>query len=289
MGATRETQVIARGAVELVVEAVGAGPLVVLAHGFPDCPATFRYQVPALVEAGFRVATLAMRGYAPSSAARDGRYDAAALGDDLLAVGEALSPEARFSLVGHDWGAIASYAAAARAPSRLARLITLAVPHLRVALPRFFAPAQLRRSFYMLEFQPRSADARVRANGFARIEALWRRWSPGYSPSPEELEAVRAALEPHVEGPLGYYRALLRPTREVLGLLLARTRVPAMYLHGVDDGCVDLGLARGCEAAYERGCEVVRVRGAGHFLHLERPTEVNGALVRFLGVGRDGG
>jgi pimeloyl-ACP methyl ester carboxylesterase len=281
----RETHVIEQKSVDLVVETHGAGPLVVLAHGFPDCPATFRHQVPVLVEAGFRVATLAMRGYAPSSPARDGRYDAAALADDLLAVGDALSPDEPFSLVGHDWGAVASYAAAARAPSRLSRLVTMAVPHLRVALPRFVTPSQLRRSSYMLEFQPRAADARVRADGFARIEALWRRWSPGYTPSAAELDGVRAALEPHVEGPLGYYRALLRPTREVLGLLIARTRVPAMYLHGVDDGCIGVELARGCEAAYDRGCEVVRVRGAGHFLHLERPAEVNGALVRFL----DGG
>jgi pimeloyl-ACP methyl ester carboxylesterase len=277
-----QTQVLELGDVTLVVEVDGSGPLVVLAHGFPDGMRSFRHQVPALVGAGYTTACVAMRGYAPSSASREGRYDAAALGGDLLAVGEALSPDRPFALVGHDWGAIASYAAAALAPHRIAALVTMAVPHLRVALPRFFRPAQFRRSFYMLEFQARGAEARLRADGFARIDALWRRWSPGLRPSREDMTDVKAGLAPHLDAVLGYYRALFRPRGEALRALFARTRPPSLYLHGRDDGCIGVELARGLEGAYEGSFDLEVLDGAGHFLHLERPDEVNRRLLPFV-------
>ena len=277
-----ETHSIDVGDARLTVEVSGEGPLVVAAHGFPDGIRSFRHQVGPLAAAGFRVARVAMRGYAPSSPSASGRYDAAALGRDLVAVADALSPREAAVLVGHDWGAVASYAAVALRPERFAGLATLAVPHLRVALPRFFNVAQLRRSFYMVRFQAREAEPRLRADDFAQVEALWRRWSPGFVAPPEELAAVKGALAPHLEGPLGYYRALFRPTREALSLLLAKTRIPAIYLHGRNDGCIGVEVVCGIERAYEGGCEVLFVEGAGHFLHQERPEVVNAALVPFV-------
>ncbi|MBM4358661.1 MAG: alpha/beta hydrolase [Deltaproteobacteria bacterium] len=282
-----QTQVLELDDVTLVVEVHGAGPLVVLAHGFPDCLRSFRHQAPALVAAGYSAALVAMRGYAPSSPSRSGRYDAEALGRDLLAVGDALSPERPFALVGHDWGAIACQAAAGLAPSRITALATMAVPHLRVALPRFLRPAQLRRSLYMLEFQPRRATAAVRADDFDRIEALWRRWSPGYRATADEMTDIKNAIGPHLDAVLGYYRALFRPGIATLRCLLAKTLPPALYLHGRDDGCIGVELARGLERAYAGGLEVGLIGGVGHFLHLERPDEVNTRLVRFLRTHHD--
>lgn len=277
-----QTQVLELKDVNLVVEVHGDGPVVILAHGFPDCIRSFRHQVPALVDAGYTAACVAMRGYAPSSASRSGRYDAGTLGRDLLEVGDALSPERPFVLVGHDWGAVASYAAAALAPSRIAGLVTMAVPHLRVALPRFFRPAQLRRSFYMLEFQRSGAADALRADGLARIDALWRRWSPGHRPEPDELAAVKEAIARNVDAPLGYYRALLRPSYETLRLVTKRTRQPALYLHGCEDGCIGFELTRGIERAYEGPFQLSAIDGAGHFLQWERPDEVNGRVLSFL-------
>ena len=53
-------------------------------------------------------------------------------------------------------------------------------------------------------------------------------------------------------------------------------------LHGEDDGCIGVELTRGVARAYTRGCAVVRVEGAGHFLHQERPDEVTRHLVPFV-------
>jgi pimeloyl-ACP methyl ester carboxylesterase len=265
-------------------EARGDGPVVICAHGFPDCPRSFREQVPALVAAGFRAVTLSMRAYAPSSPSRSGRYDAAALGGDLLALADALSPDAPVSLVGHDWGAVAAYAAAALAPARIHRLVTAAVPHLRVAGARWLRPSQLRRSWYMGFFQLRGlSERRLAADDMALVERLWRDWSPGYACPVDEMEAVKRALAPHLPDVLGYYRAVLSFDGRARRALLARTQVPALYVHGVDDGCVGVELADGVESAYAGPVELQRIAHAGHFVHLEQPRAFNEAMLRHLG------
>jgi pimeloyl-ACP methyl ester carboxylesterase len=262
-------------------------PLVVCAHGFPDCARSFRLQVPALVAAGFRVVAPYLRGYAPSGLARDGRYDPATIGGDLCALVQHYSPRAPAALVGHDWGAVAAYAATALEPERFRRLCTLAVPHLRISARRYLRPSQLRRSWYVALFQLRDlAERRLRAHNFHLVDRLWRDWSPGFQPPAAELDAVKAALAPeaHLRAVLAYYRAFgdRAAARRSRPLLFARTRVPSLYMHGCDDGCVGVELSEGVEKAYVAGVTVHRFDGAGHFLHQEKPDAFNALLVDFL-------
>ena len=264
----------------------GKGPLVVCAHGFPDCARTFRAQQPALMQAGFRVARVTMRGYAPSGLASSGNYDAAALGEDLLAVADALSPDAAVHLLGHDWGAVACYAAAALKPQRVRSMTTIAVPHLRVAGPRFLRPRQARRSWYMGSFQLHDiAEQSLTRNDMALIEKLWREWSPDYHCPEEEMAHVKAAIAGRTSAVLAYYRALLSP-RSMFGrarkLVMAKTTVPAMYLHGRNDGCIGVELCEDVERAYDAHFERHIIDGAGHFVHLEKPEPVNQRLLDFL-------
>ncbi len=264
----------------------GEGPLVVCAHGFPDCARTFREQVPALVQAGYRVAMPTMRGYAPSTPSSRGRYDPRTLGRDLLAIAARVAPNERVFLVGHDWGAVAAYAAATLDAERVRGLVTLAVPPLRVAALRFLRPAQLRRSSYIGLFQLGAhGTARLVDNDLALVEELWRSWSPGYACPTSELEHIKAAIRPHPDAVLGYYRALA--TRRVLfgragRVVLEPVRVPSCYLHGADDGCIGAELARELEPAYSKGLTSAILQDCGHFLHLERPEEVNRRLLAFL-------
>lgn len=272
--------------VTLAVESRGAGPLVIAAHGFPDDPSTFRAQVPALVEAGYRVVVPAMRGYAPSGVSLRGRYDVPALGGDLLALADRYSPEAPVRILGHDWGAVAGYAAAAIAPHRVSHLAALAVPHLRAFLPAMARAAQVRRSWYMLFFQLRGvADHAVGANDLALIERLWRAWSPGYAPSAEEMAAVKDAIRDRVGPVLSYYRALpgVLADGEVRRRLLAPTSVATLRLHGAQDGCIGAEVGADEGRYYAKGFERVVIEGAGHFLQRERAEEVNRRVVEFFG------
>lgn len=264
-----------------IVAGADDAPLVLLAHGFPDCARTFRLQFPALVKAGYRVVAPWMRGYFPSTIARDQRYDAAALGNDLVGLARHFSPRKPARLVGHDWGAIAAFAACALAPRAFSHLVTVAVPHLRVAARHFFSPAQLRRSWYIALFQLPLAERLVSRDHFALIDRLWRDWSPGFAAPPEELAHVKRALErkENLAAALAYYRAMRRAfiVASTRRLLLSRTRVPAVHVHGIDDGCIGIELCEGLERGYAAPVTLARLAG-GHFVHQENAERFN-ALV----------
>lgn len=264
----------------------GTGPLVLLAHGFPDEPMTYARQLDMLVTAGFRVAAPTMRGYAPSGEPRSGRYTISALGDDLVALAEALSPDAKVHLVGHDWGAIAAFSAAAVAPERFATLTTMAVPHAGALLPHFQRAEQIQRSWYIGMFQlPIIAERRLARDDLALVERLFRDWSPGYEPSVDELDAIKAAIRPRVKAVLAYYRALRSPAGwfgEDRERMFARVEVPALHIHGAEDGCIGIECCEGAEAFYDAPFRMLRIEGAGHFVTRERPEIVSDAILELI-------
>ncbi len=270
----------------------GTGPLLLCLHGFPDHAPTFRPIMPALADAGYRVVAPYMRGYRPTVAPEGAPYQAAALGLDVAALIEALSPHEPACVFGHDWGAIAAYAAALAAPQRIRRLVVSSVPY----GPQFLGalvtrPDQIRRSFYIWFFQLPMAEAAVVANDYAFIRALWRDWSPGWELPEADWQALREtfARPGVVEAALAYYRhmfnpALQRPELAELQqkIFIAPIAVPTLVLHGDRDGCIAMDLLDGMEACFPRGLEKHIVRDAGHFPHAEKPAEVVDAVCRFL-------
>jgi pimeloyl-ACP methyl ester carboxylesterase len=281
---------LSAGALQMSALEVGAGPLVLCLHGFPDTLLSFRHQLPALAGAGFRAIAPMMRGYQPSSQPADRDYHVVRLAEDVLAWLDHLG-ERQCHLIGHDWGAITAYAAAALAPERFISLTTLAVPPTRrMARGLLRYPSQLKNSWYMLFFQLRGlADHLVRRDDFAFLERLWRDWSPGWAWAAEDMAALKQTFaEPGVlTAALGYYRAFFtggaaaRQTRE---LLRARIDVPTLALTGATDGCLDTRLYDVvCDPRdFPGGLRVERVTGAGHFLHQERPDEVNRLVLDWL-------
>jgi pimeloyl-ACP methyl ester carboxylesterase len=115
--------------VSLRYQEAGQGPLVLCLHGFPDNAHTCSERLPALARAGLRGVAPFMRGYAPTSPAPDGRYQAVLLAQDALALIAALGG-GRASVVAHDWGATAAsyFFQTARCGDRRARLLSLHVP-----------------------------------------------------------------------------------------------------------------------------------------------------------------
>lgn len=272
------------------------GPQVLCLHGFPDHRRSWRHQLPALADAGYRVIAPHLPGYEPSSLTRDGRYTIAALADIVIAwieqLGDLRPKPHRLHLVGHDWGAIISYAVAAQAPDRLASLTTLAVPHLRRA-PGAFArvPVQLVNSAYiLLNAYGRLSEPIARARDFAYIRWLWRRWSPGWTCPEGELERLFETLsQPGVlRASLDYYRDVSaifdRETRRSHALLRRRIETPTLALTGARDGCMDTRIWDHAMSPrdFPGGLRVERIERAGHFLHQERPKRVTRLILDHL-------
>jgi pimeloyl-ACP methyl ester carboxylesterase len=107
--------------VSLHVVDEGAGPPVVLLHGFPDSSALWRHQIPMLVEAGYRAIAPDLRGFGASDRPADvAAYRLEASVADVLALLDQRGIE-QADVVGHDWGAALGWALAGLAPGRVRR------------------------------------------------------------------------------------------------------------------------------------------------------------------------
>ena len=265
------------------------GQLAVCLHGFPDSAHTWRHLAPALVDAGFRVVAPFLRGYAPTAVPADGSYQTGALAKDAVALHEALGGDERAVIIGHDWGAAGTYGAASLAPERWRRVVTAAVPPSGAMGSGFLTYDQLKRSWYMFFFQHPLSDLVTGMDDLVFIDRLWADWSPGYDAS-DDLELLKPSLRDpaNLAAALSYYRATLGgtppdPTLEAEQAATQQpTPQPTLYLHGADDGCIGVELAKGAEAFLGEGSRVEIVEGAGHFLHLERPDVVNPLIVDFV-------
>ena len=257
--------------------AEGKGPLVLLLHGFPDTARSWDRTRVALADAGFRAVSPWMRGYAPTEIPAEPAYDAETLGRDVVELVRALG-EKDAVVVGHDWGALASYMAAGLAPEVVRKLVTIGIPHPASMKP---TPGLLWtvRHFFTLRL-PGSAR-RIRAGGFAHVDELVRRWSPTWNPDPEEtLDVKRSFDEPGcLEAAIGYYRAV---TPILPQALRRKIEVPSVSFAGTDD-MIDPSHYDRAASRYRAAYEVVRMRG-GHFMHREHPDEFHANLLRVLQV-----
>jgi pimeloyl-ACP methyl ester carboxylesterase len=290
---TSPSRIAANGIEFAYLEAGPAdGPLALCLHGFPDHAPTWEPLMADLAGAGHHAVAPWMRGYAPTGLAPDGSYDVGSLALDALALADALAGAGDAVLIGHDWGAIASYAAVGHRPDRFRKLVALAVPHTAALGRMFFTPVQLRRSFYMFVFQTPLAEMAVPNDDFAFIDYLWSYWSPGYTPDPVFMRALKDTLASpgSTEAAVGYYRAMLGttpPNPDVAAVGAAGSgplSIPTLYLHGADDGCMGVEITDRdvLDAVLPDGSDVQVVPASGHFLHLEQTADVNRRILEFL-------
>lgn len=265
-------------------------PLALCLHGFPDSADSWTSSMARLERAGYRAVAPYQRGYAPTPVPSDGYYQTAALARDANALHDALGGDERAVVIGHDWGAMAAYGAVIDAPERWRAIVGLAVPPGATLARSFFSYDQLQRSWYMFFFQHPLADLAVPADDLAFVDRLWADWSPGYAAG-SAVEAAKSCLRDpaSLAAALGYYRAALGAGPQDPELTDLQQRMyeplprPALYLHGATDGCVGLDVAAGAaEAMPVAGSRVEVIDGAGHFLHLEKPGEVEDAILGFI-------
>lgn len=265
------------------------GTPVLCLHGFPDVPRTYDALAQGLVAAGYRVVAPWMRGYAPSTLA--GPFSIEQLAQDVVAFADRVSPDAPLRIIGHDWGAAATYAALQLAPSRFIHAVTLAVPH-----PMAFAtmlatdPGQLRRSWYMGFFHLPKVPEKALARGhYAFVHQLWKAWSPNFRVSRAYLDEVKDCLAASMPSPIGYYRAMFWPPKLAIPRFMEaakahhRIRVPTLYLHGENDACIALPPPGLQEKWFVADTKIVLVPRAGHFVQQERVDAVLAETLAWFG------
>ena len=115
--------------IQLRIAEAGTGPLVLMAHGWPESWYSWRHQITMLADAGYHAVAPDMRGYGESDkpAAVDD-YDITHVAGDLVGILDALGEETAI-LVGHDWGAIVAWSTVLLHPTRFTALIAMSVPY----------------------------------------------------------------------------------------------------------------------------------------------------------------
>ncbi|TNE49310.1 MAG: alpha/beta hydrolase [Deltaproteobacteria bacterium] len=290
MTAARECSYVEVNGIRFAYYEQGEGPLVLLFHGFPDTADTWREFMPALAEAGFRVVAPFMRGYAPTSIPEDHDYSSLKLGADVLGLIDALG-DGKASIVGHDWGALACYTAAAMdmqaGTQKVEKLVTLAIPHMRALRPSLKALWQAR---HFLTFQFRKSSVRkVKKNNFAFLNDIFRRWSPRWDVTEEDLADVkRCFAQPGVpEASLGYYWSFRNDQRapnkeKVQAIIRQKLAMPSLSLAGDSDGALDASAYPRTTKAFTGPYEYHILPNVGHFLHNEDPQACLAKILPFL-------
>ena len=265
------------------------GPLALCLHGFPDTAHSWRHLLPELAAAGYRAVAPFQRGYAPTSIPADGRYDTGTLALDACALHEALGGDGRAVIIGHDWGAFATYGAAAYQPERWHRVVTAAVAPQASMADGFFSFGQLKRSWYVFFFQTALAEYAVSLDDYAFIDRLWSDWSPGFDGTTDVALVKEALAGPErLTAAISYYRAMFAGSPEDPAAAAAQAASgtigpqPTLSVHGAADGCMGIDTIGPVTDFLSPGSEMVVIEGAGHFMQVERPDEFNGHVLRFL-------
>lgn len=304
--------------ITLSVHQAGEGPAVVLCHGFPELAYSWRHQIPALAEAGFRVIAPDQRGYGDSDRPEPiEAYDIHHLTGDLVALLDALGIE-RAVFVGHDWGGIVVWAMPLLHPTRTAGVVGVNTPY----LPRGpVSPIELMRRMaagdddriYILWFQkPGVADEVLASQTRLVFEKLMRAAGgsralepearePGgpremnpFRGLPEMPEYGRELLRPEeldhyvrvfertgFTGGLNWYRNFHRNWETTPQLENARIEAPSLMITAERDPVLRPEMAASMPALVP-DLETVMIQGCGHWTQQERPEELNRILIDWL-------
>jgi soluble epoxide hydrolase/lipid-phosphate phosphatase len=309
-------QFLETNGIRMHVAEAGAGYPVVMCHGFPELWYSWRHQMRALADAGFRAIAPDQRGYGDTEAPQPiEAYTQRQLVADITGMLDVLGI-AKCVIIGHDWGGAVAWNAALMAPERIERVVGINTPF----LPRMpVKPTELMKAMaqgrfhYILYFQePGVAEA--------ELERDVRRSLRGFYQGAEALAAVidqsappgvfgpagggildRLPDRPHGEflsdddfgvfarafertgfrGGLNWYRCIDRSWEESAGLE-QQVKQPALMITAELDPVLRPSLCNGMEAFVPNLRKLVLVKGSGHWTQQEKPAEVNAALLEFL-------
>jgi pimeloyl-ACP methyl ester carboxylesterase len=263
---TPTTGYLDRGDGRIAYEVTGDGPLVVAAPGMGDLRSVYRFLTPVLLGAGYRVATIDLRGHGDSDTTF-ADYDDVAVGGDLLALVEHLGGPA--TLIGNSMSAGAAAWAAAEAPSQVGGLVLIG-PFVR-QVPVGRAAETAFRLGLLRPWGPR----------------VWNAWYAKLYPGrpPADLDEHRARIRESLKRP-GHWQAFARTSHTSHAPVEARLgeiRAPALVVMGEHDPDFPDPAAEARLIGDRLGAQVLIVPEAGHYPQAEYPEVVGPAIVAFLG------
>jgi pimeloyl-ACP methyl ester carboxylesterase len=262
----------------------GQGPLVVLLHGFPEFWYSWRHQIPALAEAGFRVIAPDQRGYNTSEKPRGVRsYRVEHLVDDVAALIQHAG-ESRATVVGHDWGGAVAWAVPMLRPEVVDKLIVMNAPHRQAYNRELRRFRQLLRSWYVFFFQlPWLPEAGIRFRQYRLIDNVLRREPkrPGAF-SEDDIAAYKQALaQPGaLSAGINYYRAAVR-RNPFASSMLRQIDAPTLLIWGEEDPYLGIRLTEGLEQ-WVPNIRVERIPNASHWVQIDAAERVNELMIDFL-------
>ena len=310
-------RIVEANGIHIHIAEQGTGPLVILCHGFPEVWYSWRHQLPALAQAGFRAVAFDLRGYGRSDHPDEvEKYTVFHFIGDVVGLLDALGAR-QAVIAGHDVGAAIAWQAALLRPDRFRGVIALSPPF----RPRTFGgsvrpttlmPQNENAVFYQLFFQAPEAEAalernmrRVFRSQFYSLSADGQRsagsaFAGGMVPrqgailtDPKSLPAwiTEADVDVYVEeltrsgfrGALNWWRNIDRSWELMAAFEGEQVAVPALHIAGDRDFVASVFK----EAVAEQSRYVPKLRSTilpdcGHWTQQERPREVNAAMIDFL-------
>jgi pimeloyl-ACP methyl ester carboxylesterase len=304
-----------------IAEMGESGPLLLLAHGWPESWYSWRHQIVSLANAGYRVVASDMRGFGESEAPPNvDDYDVMHTSADLVGILDALEEETAV-LVGHDWGAIVAWQTVLMHPTRFTALINMSVPYrgrpaqspmerMRQAAGDNFhyivyhnEPGGVAEAEY--DANPRGLISHVYLGIAANSETLppkvtdplrsaggWidRLGAPIRLPewlTENDLNYIVSQFEKAgFRGGVNYYRNFHRNWEITEHLADVKITIPTLFIAGEEDfvigGATKEQLTASMSGVVEGLRDVVLIPNTGHWVQQEAPQATTAAMLEFL-------
>lgn len=265
----------------------GEGFPVLFLHGFPELWYSWRFQIPALADAGFRAIAPDLRGYGETDKPEGiEAYDIHQLVGDMVGLLDALRLD-KAVIVGHDWGGVIIWQMALMNPERVERVISLNTP-LQTRTPvrptDALKMATDGRPNYVLSFQePGRAEANIEPDIEGWLETTMRRIATEQSFITKETIKVFADAfrKGGVTGPINYYRNIDRNWETTAYLKGKQIAMPALMISAENDPILTPQRTQGMEARVPNLTRRL-IKNCGHWTQQEQPDEVNRIILEFL-------
>ncbi|MBH8562056.1 alpha/beta hydrolase [Nostoc sp. CENA67] len=260
----------------------GAGPLMLMLHGFPEFWYSWRHQIPEFSKY-FQVVALDLRGYNESDKPQE---QSAYIMDEFIKDVEGVIKGLGYDkciLVGHDWGGAIAWSFAYAHPEMVERLIILNLPHPAKFAQGLFTPQQLLRSWYMFLFQlPWLPEFLLQSSDFQLIEKTFQATAVNKNAFTQaDINAYKdaAAKRGAITAMLNYYRNGLQQFMSNKNWSILH--VPTLMIWGENDIALGKELTYDT-AAYVQDLQIKYIHHCGHCVQQEQPELVNQYIKEYL-------